>query len=149
MNHCTTKDCNSWAIEASWCCNENRDCTTCRKCTSYKSVPVKINTINKEKEDTHFDKKFDKGKPRFDLLDPYFEEEIARVLEFGALKYSANSWQDVPDAMNRYIAAMRRHLCAIQKGELTDQDSGLPHSAHMSCNAMFISYFTRKLTSPE
>ncbi len=96
-------------------------------------------------ENDHFGKKFDQDKARFDLIDPKFEEEIAQVLEFGARKYAPNSWQEVPDAFNRYTAAMRRHLCAIQKGELIDADSGLPHHAHMACNAMFISYFTRLL----
>lgn len=100
----------------------------------------------------HFDKKFDQGKPRFDLLDPYFEEELAQVLEYGTRKYDENSWQDVPNALARYIAAMKRHLNAIQKGELIDggpKGSGLPHHAHAAANMMFISYFTRLLMENE
>lgn len=93
-------------------------------------------------QDYHAGKQ-DQGKPRFDLLDPYFENEIAQILEFGCRKYSANSWQKVENALERYIAAMRRHLFAVQIGEYIDPDSGLPHHAHASCNMMFISYLVR------
>ncbi len=105
------------------------------------------NTLNYDRlsvPDDHFVKKFDMDKVRFDLLDPKFEEEVAQVLTFGASKYSANSWQDIPDALPRYIAALRRHLNAIQQGEVIDPDSGLPHHAHASCNMMFISHFIRE-----
>lgn len=94
-------------------------------------------------DDKHFDKKFDQGKPRFDLIDPLFEKELATVMQHGADKYSANSWQTVPDAINRYRSALRRHLNAIELGELIDQDSGLPHTAHMAANVMFLSVLLR------
>ncbi len=93
--------------------------------------------------DPYFDKKFDQGKPRFDLIDPQFELDLANVMAHGAQKYEANSWQTVPDATNRYRAALRRHLNAIELGELIDPDSGLPHTAHISANAMFLSYLYR------
>ena len=88
--------------------------------------------------------KHDQGKPRFDLIDPIFEEELAKVMAHGAEKYSDNTWQNVPDAVERYHGAIRRHLCELKKGNLTDPDSGLPHTAHVSANAMFLSYLLRE-----
>lgn len=88
--------------------------------------------------------KHDQGKPRFDLIDPYFEEELAEVMAHGSEKYGDNSWQSVPDGLARYHGALRRHLVAVKKGELIDPDSGLTHMAHVSANAMFISYLLRE-----
>ena len=89
------------------------------------------------------DKKFDKGKPRWDLIDMDTAEEEASVLGFGASKYSANSWQGVPDAEGRYFAALMRHLVAYRRGEVLDPDSGLPHLAHARCNVSFLRYFQK------
>jgi len=89
------------------------------------------------------DKKFDQGKPRWDLIDMDTAEEEASVLGFGASKYSANSWQGVPDAEERYFAALMRHLVAYRRGEVLDPDSGLPHLAHARCNVSFLRYFQK------
>lgn len=82
--------------------------------------------------------KHDSGKHRYDLLPPVAIDELAKVLSFGAEKYAPNSWQSVPDASNRYRAALLRHTFAIQRGELIDAESGLLHSALAMCNAAFI-----------
>ncbi|AUR84372.1 hypothetical protein NVP1054O_68 [Vibrio phage 1.054.O._10N.261.52.A1] len=82
--------------------------------------------------------KFDQDKPRYDLLPPKAVDELAKVLTFGAEKYAPNSWQGVEDGINRYRAALLRHTFAIQRGELVDSESGLPHSAHAMCCAAFI-----------
>ena len=156
MFFCETDNCPHFNKDARWHCEKNRNCVKCETCSCYYS-PSELKEIKKENfKTTHqelqeekeitkefYEAKYDQGKPRFDLLDPIFEEEIAQILEFGARKYEANSWQTIPDPMNRYIAAMRRHLNAMQQGEYLDPDSGLPHHAHMSCNAMFISFFSR------
>lgn len=88
--------------------------------------------------------KHDQGKPRYDLLPPIAIDEMAKVLTFGAEKYAPNSWQSVPDAINRYRAALLRHTFAIQRGELIDEESGLPHSALAMCNAAFIVELEKK-----
>lgn len=85
--------------------------------------------------------KFDAGKIQPRLLDPVFIEELAKVMTFGANKYSANSWQNVEK--DRYIDAMLRHMLQWQKGEIVDSESGLHHLAHMSINAMFIMWMER------
>jgi len=82
--------------------------------------------------------KFDQGKLRHDLVLPEFEDAIAEVLTFGAQKYAAHSWKQVPDYKNRYYSALRRHLNAWRAGEKTDPESGLPHLAHAACNIYFL-----------
>jgi hypothetical protein len=82
--------------------------------------------------------KADAGKLRYDLIPPRAEEMLAAVLTHGAERYGAGSWMLVHDARARYTAALMRHLAAWRKGERTDQDSGLPHMAHLLANAVFL-----------
>lgn len=84
-------------------------------------------------------KKFDDGKLRYDLVPPAVLEQLATVLTFGAEKYGANNWQTVPDASNRYYAAMMRHVEADRGGEVFDKESGLPHLTHaLACVAFML-----------
>lgn len=105
--------------------------------------------------------KFDTNKPRFDLIDPWFEEDVAKVLTMGAAKYAENNWKLNTD-INRYIGALQRHLNEIKKAAVVsaessqrsshiantakffDLESGLQHTAHIACNAMFLHYMIRK-----
>lgn len=89
-------------------------------------------------------KKHDAGKLRYSLLPQGTEEAILQVLEFGAKKYGANNWQLLADAETRYYDALRRHLAAYNAGEALDADSGLPHLAHVLCNAAFLLWFQQK-----
>ena len=88
--------------------------------------------------------KLDYGKTKWYLLPWKVIEGVAKVMTFGANKYSENGWQDVPQARERYFAAMMRHFMLIESGEITDPDSGLPHWAHMVCNAVFLGHFMSK-----
>lgn len=83
--------------------------------------------------------KFDMGKPRMDLLDPEFLEDVASVLTFGAAKYAAHNWR-AGIRVSRLIAAAYRHLGAINRGEDIDPESGLPHVAHLGCCVQFLSW---------
>ena len=85
-------------------------------------------------------KKYDTSKARMDLVPLSTIESVAKVLTMGAQKYAENSWQELPDFWKRYKAALLRHLTAIDKGELIDPESGLPHIDHVLCNAMFLSW---------
>jgi hypothetical protein len=82
--------------------------------------------------------KHDSDKPRYDLLPPVAIDLMAQVMTFGAKKYKPEGWRTVPDALQRYQAAMLRHAFSIQRGELIDAESGLPHAAHVMCCAAFI-----------
>lgn len=85
--------------------------------------------------------KFDGEKVNMGLLPLDALETIAQVLEYGAKKYAPDNWKKVPDGYNRYKAALLRHLAAIDRGENVDNESGLPHIAHVACNAIFMVWF--------
>ena len=91
-------------------------------------------------------KKFDQGKPRFDLVDDDFEEALALVLTMGAAKYGSNNWQKVDHLQDRYYSALRRHLKAYRSGEKVDSESGLSHLAHVACNTMFLFWDEKRKT---
>lgn len=86
--------------------------------------------------------KADGGKLRPSLFPWRAINPVLRVLEFGALKYAAHSWQCVEP--ERYVDALQRHV--IEWGErlrtegilCTDAESGLPTLAHIACNALFL-----------
>ena len=88
--------------------------------------------------------KFDAGKLRYSLIPPEATAALAEVLTFGARKYAPNSWQTVPNAPERYLDALMRHLEAYRSGDLIDSESNLPHVYHLLCNAAFLTYFTTK-----
>mgnify|MGYP000116654486 CR=1 FL=1 len=81
--------------------------------------------------------KYDTEKPPMALLDPAFLEGVARVLGFGANKYAAHNWRNGIN-VSRLISAAYRHLGAINSGEDTDPESGLPHAHHLGCCVMFL-----------
>ena len=83
-------------------------------------------------------KKYDEVKFRYDLIPPEVLKALAEVFTFGAAKYAANSWQDLPDFEERYYAALERHLQAHRMGERTDQESGMLHLAHAAVNTCFL-----------
>ena len=105
-----------------------------------------IGTLESDPEETPFTK-FDEDKARFDLIDPYFHEDLAKILTLGAVKYSDNNWQK--GTLARYIAATERHLNAIKKGEMFDPESGLQHATHVGTNMMFIHWMTRTKTKED
>lgn len=82
--------------------------------------------------------KLDDGKRRADLLLGFSRalEAVADVLTHGAAKYSPGGWRYVPDGVDRYTAAMIRHLLAEGRGEEVDADSGLLHAAQVAWNAL-------------
>jgi hypothetical protein len=81
--------------------------------------------------------KYDGGKPPMALIDPEFLEGLARVLGFGATKYTAHNWRS-GIAYSRLISAAYRHLGAINRGEDIDPESGESHSYHLACCIMFL-----------
>ncbi len=72
--------------------------------------------------------KHDQEKPRFDLIPPEVELELAKVFEYGGRKYSDNNYR-LGTRWGRYVAAARRHLNAWQLGENNDAESGFSHLA--------------------
>lgn len=82
--------------------------------------------------------KADKGKPRLTLVPTQIITDIARVREFGNLKYKdPNSWKQVDP--ERYRDALYRHLLLYLDDPYgVDSESGLPHLSHIACNVAFL-----------
>lgn len=89
--------------------------------------------------------KYDSGKLQYSLVPPHALAEVARNLTAGLEKYKQrNNWQLVPNAEQRYLDALYRHLEAHRRGELYDTDSttpNMPHMAAVAVNAMFLLEF--------
>lgn len=94
--------------------------------------------------------KNDVGKPRFDLIDPQFLEDLARVLTIGSGKYDEselvyeNNWRQSGMRWGRVFGACMRHLWAFWRGEDKDEETGISHLAHATACIMFLSNYSRR-----
>ena len=100
------------------------------------------NQYIKSKESNVSGQKFDEGKLRFDLIPAEVTKELAKVLTYGANKYSEQGWKAVE--AKRYVAALHRHLNAFQSGETHDEESNIHHLSHALTNVAFLLYFEIK-----
>ena len=66
------------------------------------------------------------------------------VLTFGAKKYGDNNWVKLDNGIERYFAALMRHLVAWRSGEWLDKESSKPHLAHAMCCLIFIFWLSLK-----
>lgn len=89
--------------------------------------------------------KYDDSKVQYTLVPSYALEAVAKNLTAGLIKYKErDNWQKVPNATDRYLNALYRHLEAHRRGEIYDTDNDDPTTTHMSAvavNAMFILEF--------
>ena len=95
-----------------------------------------------EKDKAEFDERMafvknDQGKLRYSLIPSRAEEQMVRVLTFGAQKYSADNWRKCED-LSRYIDAALRHIASYRVGQRDDGETGLHHLAHAMCCLSFI-----------
>lgn len=81
--------------------------------------------------------KLDSDKPDMSLLSPIALVLLTKVLDFGAKKYAKHNWRK-GISEDRLVAASLRHITAILGGEVCDRETGLPHAAHLMCEAMFL-----------
>jgi hypothetical protein len=88
--------------------------------------------------------KADGGKPDLSMILTYLPMEalveIAKVMEFGAKKYSLDNWRK-GFAWMRIMGSLLRHLYAWARGEDLDPETGLSHIAHAGCNILFLLTF--------
>ena len=78
-------------------------------------------------------------------LDFYRSIEFVKdVLEYGRDLYGAETWKDLPDAQQRYMAASIRHKEECSNPLPIDAESRLPHIAHELTNYIFLLYFEIK-----
>ncbi len=86
--------------------------------------------------------KHNTNKPQLSMLDPDFLEDMAKVMMFGAKKYSRNNWK-LGLEHSAIVDAILRHTMKILRGEYIDDESGFPHLSHIACNAMFLHYYQK------
>lgn len=61
-------------------------------------------------------------------------EEVAKVTNAGAKKYTPGGWKEVEDGANRYMGALLRHVAKLD--EVVDDDTGCMHMAQVVWNAL-------------
>ncbi len=88
--------------------------------------------------------KLDSGKVDLTLVPGAAVRAIARIMMYGAQKYTRDGWKQVPEAERRYLAACLRHIFAFLDGEEADPESGHHHLHHALCNLAFLAYFLEK-----
>jgi hypothetical protein len=84
--------------------------------------------------------RFNKGKLRFDLVEPRAHRDMVEILTLGANKYFDRNWENGL-SWTSIIASMKRHLDAIESGEDYDPETGKLHIAHVACNVHFLNTF--------
>ncbi len=110
----------------------------------YKGKPTKI--LTKAKPELKEATKKDDGKLDWSLVPFEGLEEMVRVLEFGASKYSrGNFMSDGGMEHRRILNAACRHLFAYMKGEDIDPETGYSHIAALQCNALFLGVYRTDL----
>lgn len=83
-------------------------------------------------------------KLRWELLPLEDVEDIVRVYTAGAKKYGENKWQDLPDGIRRYKAALLRHLVEYDKGNEIDEETGSLHLAAVAWNAIAMLHISKQ-----
>lgn len=81
----------------------------------------------------------DGGKSVMHTIDPKMMMAWSDVLAFGARKYHQRNFMVAPGmAWSRVYESLNRHLWQFWAGEWLDEESGLPHLAHVLCNIQFL-----------
>lgn len=135
----------------------NGDIEAVNSLTFDKNAKVKelIYTLNMElnsdrmvkpNDDTNSSVKNDRldDKLRWELLPLEDVEDIVRVYTAGAKKYGENKWQDLPDGIRRYKAALLRHLVEFDKGNEIDEETGCFHLAQCAWNAIAMLHISKQ-----
>lgn len=82
---------------------------------------------------------FGLSKPRLDLVPSSAIILEALVFEIGAKKYGPFNWRETDVVRSIYLAAAYRHIMALLDGQDLDEESGLPHEAHVrACMSIII-----------
>lgn len=99
-----------------------------------------LKSIN-ENGTVHRGLRYNAGKLRYDLFEPYAMEQLAKVFSRGAQKYADRNWEKGM-AWSTMIASLERHKEAWKQGEDNDIETGMPHMAHVAWNALaLVSYY--------
>ena len=77
------------------------------------------------------------GKPPLAILPRAGLEGVAQVMAFGAKKYDLHNWRKGSSDIE-FLNSTVRHIYKYLDGEDLDDESGLHHLAHATCDLMFI-----------
>ena len=84
--------------------------------------------------------RYNKGKLRYDLVNPLAHRDMVKVLTYGANKYFDRNWENGL-SWTSVLASLKRHISAFEMGEDYDKETGLLHIAHAACNLHFLNTF--------
>jgi len=82
--------------------------------------------------------KYDQDKLPYHLLPYDALDEVVKVLQHGAKKYSSRNWEQGIEYSRLYSAATRHAKDFFQYREQFDNDSGIHPIAHSICNLLFL-----------
>lgn len=90
-------------------------------------IPNKVVESKGVSMEKQLGKKYDAGKPMYNLLPADALEEVVKVLTVGAMRYNEpvdqENWRLVANPQTRYFAAAQRHQWADQRGEFIDKST--------------------------
>ena len=120
-----------------------------KKCISYKLIEQCKTKDMKKRNDTKKLRRCKKNdrlddKLRWELLPLEDVEDIVRVYTAGAKKYGPDQWQNLPDGIRRYKAALLRHLVEFDKGNEIDEETGCRHLAQVAWNAIAMLHISKQ-----
>jgi len=84
--------------------------------------------------------RYNEGKTRHDLIPQFAQEQYAKVLTKGSEKYAERNWE-LGMKWSKVTASLKRHTAAFERGEDFDKETGLLHTAHIMCNAAFLTEY--------
>jgi len=87
--------------------------------------------------------RYNKDKPRYDLIPTLPLADLAELYKKGAEKYEEDNWKKGMD-WSTCIASLKRHLAAYELCEDYDKETNLLHITHVIWNAMALNeyYYT-------
>jgi len=101
-----------------------------------------IRKVTKELRDEPA-KRFDSGKPRFELIPSDALGELAMVYTKGAEKYAEHNWCKGM-SWSRCLGSLLRHTFAWAVGEDLDKETGLHHMAHAAWNCLTLVAYAKR-----
>jgi hypothetical protein len=85
------------------------------------------------------------GKEPLHLVSPDFIRDVALCLEMGEDKHRDHHYRDGV-SVSQVLAAIKRHIAAIERGEYYDSDSELQHAVCATSGLMILHHFTKNYT---
>ncbi len=89
--------------------------------------------------------KHDRDKVKWGLMPFEALEEVAKVMTYGAAKYSTNNWRGGMGYL-RLVSAALRHIVAWVGGQDEDEETGVSPLAHACCCLLFLITYEKTKT---